>query len=262
MGEKNPRVIGFLDTIFWRKVIDNIKSTTPEALDMFVDDYVIGARYSAVKLSSGKVGIAYSYVMEEKCTPSARDFARIWNFIPLLSSDCIAERTLGQAAFNAIGQYYLGKTDCGKKELVDRIFGSLSRNDIVVFIGALKKIPNLYESEGYKVYILDRWQSGRYILPDFYAYKVLPKAKVVYITGAAFSRPDVDLILNLSKNAEYRIEIGPSLSLPPKYLASTGLTHLETSIILDHEKVFHEIKLGRGYHDIRGSLIHISCKVI
>ncbi len=261
MGEVVDNSSRSLDTLFWRRVIRNIESISPGSMNLKVENYIVGPRYSAVKLAKGKVGIAYSYVMEDMCKPTNRNFVYIGDFIPLFSSNCIVERALAQAALNAVGQYYLDETICMERDLVGDILGILESNDVVVFIGALKKVPDIYRSKGYRVYILDRWQSGKDILPDYFSYKILPKAKVVYITGAAFSRPDIDLVLELSRKAEYRIEIGPSLTLPPRYLNSTGLTHLETSIILYPENAFESIKLGQGYHDIRENLQHVSCKI-
>ncbi|MCE4606215.1 MAG: hypothetical protein F7B59_02665 [Desulfurococcales archaeon] len=261
MGDAIYNTVKDLDTLFWRRVVSNIDSISSGITDIRVEDYIVGARYSAVKLADGRVGISYSYVMEDKCKPEAKNLGHIRDFIPLLSSNCIVERALGQAALNAVGQYYLNRTDYVEKDLISDILRILKRNDIVVFIGALKKIPDIYKSGGYKVYILDRSQTGRDILPDYFAYKIVPKARIVYITGAAFSRPDIDLILELSRKAEYRIEIGPSLTLPPIYLTSTGLTHLETSIIQNPESVFESIKLGMGYHDIRENLFHVSYKI-
>jgi uncharacterized protein (DUF4213/DUF364 family) len=253
--------MGEIDTKFWSTVILNILVENPRLLDIEVRDYFIGVRYSLVETVDGMVGIAYSYAQEEKCKPSRTSFHVIRDFIPLLSSDCILERSLAQAAINSIGQRKL-RQECAKLE-TKPVHQSLSpeNHGTVVFIGAVKKIPDVYRSMGWKVYILDRLQENRQILPDYYAYKLLPRADVVYITGAAFSRPDIDLILDISSNAKSIIEIGPSLSIPPTYLAGTGLTHLETSIIAYPENITRPIKLGMGYHSLRDQLIHVTCKV-
>jgi uncharacterized protein (DUF4213/DUF364 family) len=261
MGEMRSHFNETIDTSFWWKVVRNISSVSPELLDLKVEDYVVGARYSAVKLVSGEIGIAYSYVMEDRCKPRSNYFKKVWDFVSLLSSECVVERSLGQAAINAIGQHALHKKPCRVTSVIDEITSSVHRNELIVFLGALKRIPDSFKAQGYNVYVLDRGQSGKEILPDFYAYKILPKARVVYVTGAAFSRPDIDLVFEISRNAKYLIEIGPSLTLSPQYLYGTGLTHLETSIINEPEEVFHSIKLGLGYHDIRENLEHVSCRV-
>ena len=253
--------MGEIDTRFWDKAISNIEKTDSSLLDTEIKDYFIGSRYSLVETITGKVGIAYSYAREEKCKPAEADYHIIRDFIPLLSSDCILERSLAQAAVNSIGQVKLSR-ECAKLK-TDPLHHVLSDRDpgTVVFIGAVKKIPDIYRNMGWTVYMLDRMQEDNNILPDYYAYKLLPKADVIYITGAAFSRPDIDMILDRSSNARVIAEIGPSLSIPPSYLAGTGLTHLETSIITDARITIKLVKLGLGYHSMKSLLTHVNCRV-
>ena len=253
--------MGEIDTRFWHKVISNIEKNDSSLLDTEVKDYFIGPRYSLVETVTGKVGIAYSYAQEEKCKPVKAEYRIVRDFIPLLSSNCILERSLAQAAVNSIGQVKLSQ-ECSKLK-TDPLHQALSNRDpgTVVFIGAVKKIPDIYRDMGWRVYVLDRMQEDKNILPDYYAYKLLPKADVVYITGAAFSRPDIDMILDRPGNARVVAEIGPSLSIPPSHLAGTGLTHLETSIITDAKSTIKLVKLGLGYHSIKSLLTHTNCKV-
>ncbi len=253
--------MGEIDTRFWYKVISNIERSDSSLLDTEVKDYFIGPRYSLVETVIGKVGIAYSYAQEEKCKPAEREYRSVRDFIPLLSSSCILERSLAQAAVNSIGQVKLSQ-ECSKLK-TNPLHYVLSNCDLgtVVFIGAVKKIPDIYKDMGWTVYMLDRMQEDRNILPDYYAYKLLRKADVVYVTGAAFSRPDIDMILDRSSNARVIAEIGPSLSIPPSYLAGTGLTHLETSIITDPKSTAKLVKLGLGYHSMKSLLTHVSCRV-
>jgi len=253
--------MGDVDTKFWRTVISNIEKIDDSLLDTEVKDYFIGPRYSLVETTTGNVGIAYSYVQEEKCKPAKRSYASIRDFIPLLSSDCILERSLAQAAINAIGQAKL-LLECSERE-TQSLHHTLSHWDsgTVVFVGAVKKVPDTYRDKGLRVYVLDRMQGDRNILPDYYAYKLLPMADIVYVTGAAFSRPDIDMIFDRSINAGFIVEIGPSLSIPPSYLEGTGLTHLETSIITNPPGTIELVKLGLGYHSLKDRLRHINCRI-
>ncbi len=253
--------MGEIDTRFWYKVISNIERSDSSLLDTEVKDYFIGPRYSLVETVTGKVGIAYSYAQEEKCKPAEGEYRIVRDFIPLLSSDCIIERSLAQAAVNSIGQLKLSQ-ECSKLKTDSLHYVLSNRNPgTVIFIGAVKKIPDIYRDMGWKVYMLDRMQEDKNILPDYYAYKLLPKADIVYVTGAAFSRPDIDMILDRSISARIIAEIGPSLSIPPSYLTGTGLTHLETSIIMDAKNTIRLVKLGLGYHSMKNLLTHVSCRV-
>ncbi len=253
--------MGEIDTKFWDMVISNIEKNDSSLLDTEVKDYFIGPRYSLVEVVSGDVGIAYSYAQEEKCTPTEAEYHSVRDFIPLLSSDCIIERSLAQAAVNSIGQVKLSQ-ECPILE-TDPLHQVLSNREpgTVVFIGAVRKIPDIYRDMGWRVYMLDRMRIDKGTLPDYYAYKLVPKADVVYITGAAFSRPDIDMILDRSSNAKVVTEIGPSLSMLPSYLTGTGLTNLETSIITDPKSTIKLVKLGLGYHSMKSQLTHVSCRV-
>lgn len=243
------------DTVFWSRVLSSIG----EDLSEKVCDYIVGSRYSAVKLCSGYVGVSYSYVQEDRCTPKSIHRARVEDFIEGLSSDCIIERALSQAAINALGQKRISHTPEGiaYNGLEEEISSTLKKGSLVVFAGSVKKLPEYYRGKGFKVIVTDRNPYTRGVLPDYYLYKYLPRADAVYLTGAAFSRPDIDQVIYMASNAEYLVSVGPSLSVPPEYLEDTGLTHQATSIIMDPDKVFTLAKLGYGYHSMRDYIKHI-----
>lgn len=218
----------------------------------------IGPLYSYAKLDTGTVGIYYSFLEEFNGPPPtisklAGGF-KIGEILHFLESDNIVERVILFASLAALGQEYNRKIETVKNVKLLELLEPYLENRVVVVIGYLTPIVReLWKRENLKVYVFERNKSriGNGVLSDIFEEKYLEKADIVIFTGAALVLPNIDRLLELSKNAEIRAVVGPSASLPVDILADSGFHIIGGSFLKKKEHVVRLVMLGAGYRILK-----------
>ena len=218
----------------------------------------IGPLYSYAKLNSKTVGIYYSFLEEYNGPPPAiaqlTDGFKIEKALHFLESDNMVERVILFASLTALGQEYNRKVKTLKNEKLLELLEPYLKNRVVAVVGYLTPIAReLWRRENLEVYVFERNRTriGDKVLSDIFEEKYLEKADIVIFTGAALVLPNIDRLLELSRNAEIRAVVGPSASLPVDILARSGFHIIGGSFIKESERVARLVMLGAGYRTLK-----------
>ena len=242
-------------------VIDQL-SITPKEIR-------IGVFYTGVVLSSGHAGMSYTPVQEipeAVCCP--RSHAKMPAAGELLNKpivelmdyaldDNVLKAAVGMATLNALSALLLADDTCRYKpsaygnalELVD-----ITGNDTVAMVGAftpfIKKISEITE----KLFVIEK--NPRVVGKDD-TFKIesadrleeiIPQADILIITGVTLINHTLGPILDLAKQANEIVVVGPTASIYPEPLFKRGVTVMGGVRITDADKMIHLIgEAGSGY---------------
>ena len=185
--------------------------------NMAVIDYVIGTGMTAVRLSSGNVGVAH--LLREELPPGCTLFDELfetpcplYEFLKLGNVHHPITVSLALAAANAVLNNRLKEQDYSELDIFEIL--NLKRSDTVGFIGDFKPLTSKLRGKVEKLMIFERHASEDY-LPDWAAPWKLRECSAVIITGTAFMNRTIDTILN-SVNTDRVVVFGPSTPLVPE----------------------------------------------
>ncbi len=233
-------------------LIDDMASRITVPKDLEISDYAIGPKYAYVEVSGEKGGaLGLSYFPSEDVS---RGFSRVPHLdeIPeFVRSLNIFEKALGVAMLNAVSQYLMwnlrrikGVRRGNITEIVPRF---CSPGRIVVVGNMVPLIKNL--PGDCEVFVLERnprMRTNAY--PDTMAPRIIPKADVLIISGAALVNDSIDSLLALSSKAAIRFLVGPTAGITPE-ITGGEFDYIAGLRVIDADRVKEIIKLGGGRWD-------------
>jgi uncharacterized protein (DUF4213/DUF364 family) len=229
----------------------------------------IGVFYTGIVLSSGHAGMSYTPVQEipeAVCCP--RSHAKmpaagellnkqITELMDYALDDNALKAAVGMATLNALSAALLADDTCRYKpsaygnalELID-----ITGNDTVAMVGAftpfIKKISEITE----KLFVIEK--NPRVVGKDD-TFKIesadrleeiIPQANILIITGVTLINHTLGPILDLAKQADEIVVVGPTASIYPEPLFKRGVTVMGGVRITDADKMIHLIgEAGSGY---------------
>lgn len=217
---------------------------------------IIGPGYTAVRLSTDQVGLAFSLLSEQspRCCElmgraghlsgsKALDLARL-----ALSWDT-RSRVVGVATINALSQLFLkrhaNRITISKGDIADhlRVKGS-----VVTVVGNIAPTVRKLRAKAKRIYVLERTSEFKDIgtLPDTAAEEIIPQSDVVLITGTSIVNGTVDRLLELSRNAKAVALIGATAGVPPTVLFDHGATMVGTVRVKNPDAVMRIVAEGGG----------------
>ncbi|OAA28450.1 hypothetical protein AT15_04410 [Kosmotoga arenicorallina S304] len=182
--------------------------------DMAVIDYVVGTGMTAVRLSSGDVGVAHLLRDElpSGCTLFDELFSTpcpISKFLELGKIYHPITVSLALAAANAILSSKLSDREYSESDIFEIL--KIERSDTVGFIGDFKPLTSQLRGKVEKLLIFERHISEDY-LPDWAMPWKLRECTAVVVTGTTFMNRTIDSILN-SVSTDRVVVFGPSTPL-------------------------------------------------
>ncbi len=158
-----------------------------------VDRVTLGLGYTSVKLSTGNVGVCYTFQTEIStgCCQIQKQAGKLSGasaieIMNLARSWNIAESVIGIATVNALSSIYITDNAEAYHILGGNVLDNLllEKNDTVVFVGSIRPLIKRLEGKVDKIFVLERnvkrRESG--ILPDKACEEILPQANVSIIT--------------------------------------------------------------------------------
>jgi uncharacterized protein (DUF4213/DUF364 family) len=244
-------------------VLNLLPKGVPDLKCITVDKVILGLGYSGVKLSTGHVGVCFTF--ETEILPSCcihkkagklsgssaiemMNMARSWD---------ISESVLGIATINALSSIYIKNNPrayvISEGNILDHI--TLEKRDIVVFVGRISPLIERIEGKVDKIFILERdlkrRESG--VLPDTACEEVLPRANVAIITGATLVNGTIDHLIELSKGAREIAVVGASASILPDPLFLRGVTTVGGIRVLNPDKLLQIVAEGGGTQQLKAA---------
>ncbi len=247
------------------KILEKKLDTMP----LEVADVRIGVFYTAVKLSDGHAGVAFTPRDLEDTVCCPRSAARMpvsgklrgknaWELVRYAVSNDSLKRSVGVAVINALsarvmeGEGVQGGRILAGKDALDAV--TIRSIDKVVLVGAFTPFIRKLKKEVKELFIIDKhpqslkgdelhlWRSPE-LVPD-----VLPQADVAIITGSAMVEGGLEGLLSLCRKAREVVLAGPTASMWPEPLFKRGVTVLGGIAVTDADRLLQVVSEGgSGY---------------
>jgi uncharacterized protein (DUF4213/DUF364 family) len=239
-----------------------------------VSDIRIGVFYTAVKLSCGRVGVAFTPrgLQDTVCCPRSAAEApaagrmagqEAWTLAQYALSSIPLRRAVGVAVLNALSAHAMARHGVPGGQLhadLDALDAAGVRaDDRVAMVGAFIPFIKTLKTRVKALWIIDKHREA--LKPDELslwrapeqAAEVLARANVVLITGSALVEGGVDGLLAAASNARRVILAGPTASpWPPPFFAH-GVHVLGGIRVQNAEKMLQLVSEGGSGYFFEGA---------
>ncbi len=197
--------------------------------DVSIHDYGYGIRYSYVELCIDDkcfLGVNHTLLFNLRGKKPYMDELDPYRVVEYVSSIDPYLKQLGHCIINAVNQYlmhngYFGEYTHYDKDPIDIVD---LRDKRVVFIGDVRPIVDYSHRVARETYVFEADPCRRDIAyPEFYYYRILGDADIVFITGSTLTNDSIDEILRYTCRDAIKILIGPSASVPLKPVIDIGI---------------------------------------
>lgn len=237
--------------------------------DIAVEDIRIGVFYTAVKLSTGDAGVAFTPRDLEDTVCCPRSAAKMpasgklkgkkaMELMKLADSNYIMQRSVGIAVLNALSALQIKEQGIQGARVMkgaDALDAAEIRpGDTVVMVGAFVPFIKYLKGRSKKLYVIDKHpqalKAGEHHLwrsPGSTA-EIVPRADIVIITGSSMVEGGLDELLGACTKAREVILAGPTASMWPEPFFKRGVTVVGGIFINDPDKLLQVVsEAGSGY---------------
>ncbi|MBI4186840.1 MAG: DUF364 domain-containing protein [Chloroflexi bacterium] len=231
-------------------LIDELIASLERGLDkrpLTVDQVCIGVFYTAVQLSDGHVGVAFTPrdLADTVCCPrSAAEMPQAgrlrgrtaWDLADEARSRFRLRRAVGVATLNALSASLMAEKGIPGGRIVSNAdaldMAHIGAGDSVVLVGAFIPFIKKLKEQGVKLRVIDKHRDalrGEDLplwAPPESIDKVLPEADIAVITGSALVEGGLDGLLELCSGARGVVLAGPTASPWPEPFFARGVTVL------------------------------------
>lgn len=232
-------------------------------------DVRIGVFYTAARLSSGHVGVAFTPrdLSDTVCCPKSAASAppagqlrgkNAWELADYATALSPLRRAVGVAVLNALSALAMERqTDVGGRCIpgLDALAAAnIQADDTVAMVGAFVPFIKKLKGQVAGLRVIDKHKEALkadeavFWRPPELALQTLAEASVVIMTGSALVEGGIDVLLNAARNARTIVLAGPTASpWPPPFFAH-GVHVLGGIRITDGEKLLQLVSEGgSGY---------------
>jgi uncharacterized protein (DUF4213/DUF364 family) len=249
----------------WLADLDRVLNREP----LSVPEVRVGVFYTAVELSSGHVGVAFTPrdLADTVCCPQTASAAPpsgrmagrdAWTLAQYALSPLSLRRAVGIAALNALSSLAMEKHGVPDTEVllgVDALEAAdIQPDDDVAMVGAFIPFIKALKSRPGRLWVVDKHREA--LKPDEAAFwkppeeaaEVLSQASAVIITGSALVEGGIDGLLSSVSGARSVILAGPTASPWPPPFFDRGVSILGGIRALDGRKLLQLVgEGGSGY---------------
>ncbi len=233
------------------KLIQAILETL--SIDAPVKEVRMGAFITAVW--ARRMGLAYTLVPNKPHgkrmpIPDAGNLTKLScrQLAQMALSNELPQPSIGMAALNAL------VAETVKDEHLEEADGAqmlmqLADGKRVALVGHFPFVEELRMRAGQLMVFEERPLPGD--LPAHMADELLPQAQIVVITGSTFINHTIEHLLELSKDAELVMVMGPTTPLS-KVLFEFGVDVIAGSLVLEPKTVLRYVSEGATFRQLRG----------
>ncbi len=233
------------------------------------EDVRVGVFYTAIRLSTGHVGVAFTPrgLVDAVCCPrsaaAAPPAGRLagqdaWQLAEYATSPVPLRRAVGVAALNALSSLAVDRFGTPQGVLlpgVDALEAAEVRaDDRVAMVGAFTPFVRALKGQVAELWVVDRHPEAlpeaerAFWCPPEHAGEALAAATVVLVTGSALVEGGVDDLLAACGRARRVVLAGPTTSLWPVPFFSRGVHVLAGIRVLDGPRLMRVVgEGGSGY---------------
>ncbi len=240
-----------------------------EQRPLTVTEACIGVFYTAVQLSNGHVGVAFTpRDMEDTvcCPRSAAELPEAgrlsgqvaWDLARQALSPFRMRRAIGVATLNALSACLMAERDIPGGHILSNTDAldvvRTGAGDKVVLVGAFIPFIRKLKDRGVKLKVIDKHRDALkdeellFWAPPDSAADLLPEADVAIITGSALVEGGLDQLLELCSGSREIVLTGPTASPWPSPFFARGVTVLGGIRVHDGAKLMRLVaEGGSGY---------------
>ncbi len=233
------------------------------------EDVRVGVFYTAVRLSTGHVGVAFTPrgLVDAVCCPRSAASAPpagllagqdAWQLAEYATSPVPLRRAVGVAALNALSSLAVDRFGTPEGVLLPGVdaleAAEIRADDRVVMVGAFTPFVRTLKEQVAELWVVDRHpdalRDDERVLwrPPEGAAEVLAAATVVLLTGSALVEGGVDDLLAACGRARRVVLAGPTTSLWPVPFFAHGIHVLAGIRVLDGLRLMRVVgEGGSGY---------------
>ncbi len=241
-------------------LLETLKTTAVQnSGSIRIADVRIGLAYTAVQLSNGSVGLAYTFgdssvpgsvVFESTRSIAGRPVREVLGF---LTSESLLERTVGLAAANALFNTVDAACTCAdwlctEGDLLDVL--ELTKDDRVGMVGFFAPLaPVIRQRAGELIIFEDNADRADGLMPGHKAAELLPTCSVAIITATSIINKSFEQLAAAAGPCRVKAVLGPSTPLVPGIFKDYGVTHLSGLIASDSQQVMRVVSEAGGARD-------------
>jgi uncharacterized protein (DUF4213/DUF364 family) len=214
-------------------------------------DIRIGLGYTAVLLSDGRCGLAFTLHEEEyeSCCviPEAGRLAgrKASELIPWMRLEDTTACAVGLATLNAVLTPLDGQDGAVESDILDLLL--VHADDSIGMIGYFGPLVGPLKDRAKALHIFERRPNPDHgILPESATKEFLPKCQVVIMTATALLNHTIDGLLGLCKTAREIAILGPSTPFMPEVFRSYRVTMLSGLRVVDPQQALRVVSEGGG----------------
>lgn len=235
-----------------------------------VERAVFGLFFSGVKISTGHGGLCFTPVKEMPeavCCPSSAMVmplsGKLSNvpakqYLDDIFCDNVLRRTLGIAALNALSNLIWESEECEYtpemgRDAFDEI--DVTKYNKTVVVGALIPMLKKLIASGSDFTILEqdprtlKDREMKFYAPPEDAYKYVPDADLLVITGVTILNGTLSGLLEMAKPDAEILVTGPTASMLPDVFFKNGVTMTGGIVVTEADELLDIIsEAGSGYH--------------
>jgi uncharacterized protein (DUF4213/DUF364 family) len=213
-------------------------------------DVRIGLGYTAVKLSSGKCGVACVLrhrldsggcsLLSQAGTLVGQEVSQL---IPLTCSSNVVEASVGLAAINALAEQ--GGENSSQQDLIDLL--QITEKDQVGMIGCIEPLVRKIRQRTDNLFVFDEAKSEMDGLTETHEIPtILSQCHVVLLSATTLVNKTFDSLMEMSSQTRDLCLLGPSTPLFQEFFRTRGITVLAGRQIIDADKLLQIVSEAGG----------------
>jgi uncharacterized protein (DUF4213/DUF364 family) len=247
--------------MIYEKLIDQALA---QAKNNTVADIRIGLRYTAVLLSNGSCGLAFTFQSGSACGCHLMGEAGRMTgkpaseLVPLLAEKNLLRASVGLAAVNAVlNTPGVTRDDGNVTEALQ-----VSAKETFGMVGEFKPIIAAMKKVTERIYVFEQNLSkGPDLYPEEAIPDYLPKCDVVVVTATSIINHTIDGVLSHCKNARQVAVVGPSTPLYAGAFAGTPVTLLAGSVVRDTDQLLKIISQAGGTMHMKPAIDQVMVRI-
>ncbi|NLI78793.1 MAG: DUF364 domain-containing protein [Candidatus Riflebacteria bacterium] len=225
-----------------------------------IADVRIGLGYSAVRLSTGEVGLSWTPKEEARC---CQQFGEAGTLVGRPAGDLLGwlerpdalRRMLGLATANALG-VRLAPAPATGADVIGLL--GLEPADHLVMVGHFGPLLPPIRKTGCRLQIVEAEPDGEELGPEE-GRQALGRCSVAIITATSLVTGGLEGYLEALGPVRAAVLLGPSVPLFPEVFRGSRLTHLAGSRVVDGARVLQIVSEGGGTPTLK---VHLEAVIV
>lgn len=242
-------------------IVDELLSCTKGELEMReVQEVRIGLSYTGVLLDDESLGLAYTFLDENRRSCEVMDSAgelrgNAWELAKMACNPQGLDSSVGVATINAVINQ-----DPGGLEGDLLHFMEIEERDKIGMVGKFGPLVDEIRDCA-ELYIFEKNPRDEDVYPDWAAERILPDMDICIITGSSVVNKKIDHLLELSKDVGEVAVLGPTTPMSESVFDDYGVTFLGWMVVEDVDKALNIISQGGGTRKLEDAASKISIAV-